>query len=110
VCDIVGIGDGGIDGDADPFDGNIPFEIEGRPSHEEKHKHTGDRGIRVTCGLHGPSCRKFRSLNRDVGKYGPRAAFCFLGAWLQKSGTMDGHKKKQNDPSTAEVRAYIQQL
>ena len=104
-------------GSVDAEDGlptKIPTEIDGQPCHEEKHKHNGDIGIRVVCGVHGPQCRKFRTLRRDVDRLGPNAATYFLGAWLAKAKThtltLKQHTHKSNNPTVGEIKAYIASL
>jgi hypothetical protein len=83
---------------------SFPKLLSGCPLKREQHKDSGDDGLRVTCKRH-VNCRRFRSLKLDVGLYGERAAFYFLGAWLQ----CDGDRKTHQDfrPKRDDVRKFI---
>ena len=97
-----------IDGDYDD-EPEVPRRIEGRKTRVEIHKNSGDRGIRITCGLHGHSCRKFRSLTLQTERYGKFTATYFLGAWL-RTAEREGANHGKYKPTDAEIKAYIQSL
>ncbi len=65
-----------VDVDADSDDEVIPSEIAGVALKRERHTAL-DAGIRCACPFHGPPCRKFRSLHKDVDVFGVRAAAFF---------------------------------
>jgi hypothetical protein len=93
-----------VDGD-DEADFYVPQRINGARCHMEKHLGSLDDGLRLLCPYH-PNCKKIRSLRRGAARLGSKAAFYFLGAWL------DGHAQHPDDhqkwsPSAAEIRRFI---
>jgi hypothetical protein len=95
-------------GDSSGDDGpEIPSTILGQRARLEV-KASGDRGIRITCPTHGGRCRSFRSLSKDMGRYGPRSAEIFLKTWItaatERGMAFDDHKSHR--PNKEEVKSY----
>ena len=63
-----------------------PRQIEGRLVVLEEYEDKEDRGLRISCPVYGHKCRAYRSIFKDVDKYGRYAATFFLGAWLKNNG------------------------
>jgi hypothetical protein len=99
--------DADIDGDCggDAVQVFIPEVIDGVRCRMEKHKGSRDEGLRVTCPKH-VDCQKFRSLRRDLSRYGPKASAFFLGAWLAGKDLHDQDHSKWR-PNSQEIRDYI---
>ena len=102
-----------ISGDSASIDEpNVPKLILGQRVRVEAHQRTGDRGIRVTCPVHGARCRSFRSLTVDLERYGPNAATLFLSAWIKAAtdGGMNFDDHRRHRPSHADVKRFIVSL
>ena len=72
--------DSSIDGDETY---RYPKDIMGRNLRREKHKLTGDEGLRVTCPEHGATCRKFRGAERRYWIIRPRGASTVFDVLVQ---------------------------
>ena len=100
-----------IDGDFGDNDRpNVPKRICGRKTRLETHIRSGDQGLRITCGVHGHNCRKFRSIEKERHLYGNNACEYFLATWLSLADTMPDGIHGKHTPTHAETKAYIQSL
>jgi hypothetical protein len=100
-----------IDGDfGDDDRPNVPKRICGRRTRLETHIRSGDQGLRITCGVHGHTCRKFRSIEKDRSLYGNNACEYFLATWLSLADTMPDGTHGKHTPTHAEIKAYILSL
>ena len=90
------------------MDVGIPDIICGMKVKHEMHKQSGDAGIRLSCPVHGHLCRKFKSLRKNVSKYGPLAAAYALGAWAQNPDSKPYGEHARWEPSHSDIKAFIQ--
>ena len=96
--------------DSDKDAPHIPRRIDGRLVVLEEHEDRKDRGLRISCPVHGHTCRGYRSIFKDVDKHGRYAATFFLGAWLRKAKEMPMQTHRKYKPNSAAIREYIQSL
>ena len=97
----------------DEIDGDtmneFPTEVLGVPLKLEEHALPSGvaQGCRVTCTTHGPACRRFRSLKKDVHLYGHHACVCFLKAWLIAGRDLSVAEHHGYTPTRAQIEACI---
>ena len=82
---------------------NYPRTILGQTVKVERQR-DGRTGLRISCNNPDhKNCDKYRSVNKDVARFGRRAAEFYLIAWLLESAKdRDWHKKYQ--PKWPEVQ------
>ena len=100
----------GIDG-GDDEGLHFVTQIHGCTVSKEAHGH--NVGMRVSCPVHGITCKAFRSPRLDVHIFGPKAAEYFLGCWIQKAfgdNAMEFEAHKKYRPSRRDIAQYIEQF